>query len=100
MNCIYCKDESNRRANYKGNQIYQCKTCKRCFLEEYSRKSVDHLRLANEVVKLNREGVGIRSIARLLETASQTILRIMKTKLAEISEQKSKKKMMKFKSGK
>jgi len=66
---IYVKNGKTKQ----GKQRYKCKQCGQTFLKKYSNKAcLDKLNIW--IVKLIKEGNGIRSISRLLEISSTTVL--------------------------
>lgn len=74
-NCINCKGKAikyGKTAN--GKQRFCCSVCNKTFLQEYSYNAY-HLPTDTFIVKYIKEGVGIRSIARLLAISTTTVLK-------------------------
>jgi transposase-like protein len=78
MNCIYCSNEVIKRGiSANGIQIYYCKSCKRAFKSAYIRRKHNLEDYRYLIIKLNNEGVGLRSMGRILNIPFQTVLRMM-----------------------
>ena len=66
MECNYCKGKCIKKGKYGNVQKYQCVMCKRYQRSSYSYRRYD--RHTEEQIKLlNREGVGISSMGRILQ---------------------------------
>ena len=71
--CRHCNENCIKYGWFKGNQRYRCGTCKRIFMNSYTYNACRQT--TNEwITNLVKEGSGIRSIARLLEISSTTVL--------------------------
>lgn len=57
---------------FNGKQRYFCKNCKLSVVKNYSYNGYNSF-LNKKVIALTKEGVGIRSIARLLSVSKQTV---------------------------
>ncbi len=79
--CIKSGDNKSIVRNGKttdGRQRYKCKLCSKRFLKNYSYKAYS-FSINSELVNLLKEGVGIRSMSRLLNISPTTVLsRILK----------------------
>ena len=79
--CIKSGDEKLIVRNGKttdGRQRYKCKLCSKRFLKNYSYKAY-FFDVNENIVNLLKEGVGIRSMSRLLNISPTTVLsRILK----------------------
>ncbi|WP_374441376.1 IS1-like element transposase [Epilithonimonas sp.] len=59
-------------------QQYFCKTCQKRFLDYYSYQAYRKV-MNTQIIQLAKEGLGIRSIARILDISANTVLkRILK----------------------
>ncbi|AWM12959.1 IS1 family transposase [Flavobacterium sediminis] len=76
INCPKCKEKkvikNGRTKNNK--QQYYCKTCCHRFIENYSYQAYNPNTNQN-IIKLTKEGLGIRSIARILKISPTTLLK-------------------------
>jgi transposase-like protein len=78
MKCIYCSNKVIKRGiSANGIQIYYCKSCKRSFKSAYIRRKHNIAEYQDLIIKLNNEGMGLRSMSRILNIPFQTILRMM-----------------------
>lgn len=70
----YSKNIIKNGTTKTGKQQYFCKSCKKRFLEYYSyiayRKTTN-----SNIIQLTKEGVGIRSTARILKISTTTLLK-------------------------
>lgn len=73
--CSICKRRSVKNGITKtGIQRFRCKACGKQFQEKY--KNNAYAKNTNtQIVQLTKEGVGIRSIARLLNISTTTVLK-------------------------
>ena len=55
-----------------GKQRYQCKGCRKVFIEDYTYEACN-TKTNNNIIRLTKEGCGIRSIARLLKICCRTV---------------------------
>jgi IS1 family transposase/transposase-like protein len=75
--CIRCVGESICIKNGTcrlGKQRYLCKSCKTSFIVNYSYKAYNSSTTKN-LITLLKEGCGIRSISRILEISTTTVLK-------------------------
>lgn len=77
--CPICKGYSIKYGFTKANkQRYQCKTCAKVYIKNYAYKA--YLKYIDKaIVKLLQECCGIRSISRVLEIATTTVLNRIRT---------------------
>ena len=74
--CPYCQSESIVKSgkNCNGKQRYQCKYCHKRFITDYTYKAylpdTD-----SKIIQLTKEGLGIRSTARVLGISVTTLLK-------------------------
>lgn len=72
--CKYCSNILIKYGKSSANKTrYRCKSCKRTQVENYSYKAYSS-DLNKSIISLTKEGAGIRSIARLLEISTNTLL--------------------------
>jgi insertion element IS1 protein InsB len=76
---IICKSCYSKNIIKNGNtktkkQQYICKNCKKRFIEFYSYKAY-HKNINSKIIQLTKEGLGIRSTARVLNISTTTLLR-------------------------
>lgn len=75
MKCKYCSKQTLVRKGKRGiKQRYQCKSCKKYQQDIYLYKLYDSS-FDKEIRKLNAEGVGIRSMTRILGFSKRTLIR-------------------------
>ncbi|SHH70997.1 hypothetical protein SAMN05444388_11619 [Flavobacterium johnsoniae] len=76
MKCPKCKEQkvikNGRTKNNK--QQYYCKMCSHRFIEYYTNQAYK-LDIYQKIVQFNKEGLGIRSTARILEISATTLLK-------------------------
>ncbi len=73
--CPYCSSACTLFGkSATGNQRYRCKNCKRTHSKAYSYNACRHY-TGKRVVQLTLEGLGIRSIGRVLKISCATVLR-------------------------
>lgn len=76
MNCPKCKEQkvvkNGRTKNNK--QQYYCKMCSHRFIEYYTNQAYK-LDINEKIVQFTKEGLGIRSTARILEISATTLLK-------------------------
>jgi insertion element IS1 protein InsB len=73
--CPYCTSKNivkNGRTSTKKQQ-YHCKSCRKRFLDYYSYKAYGR-EINHNIISLTKEGVGIRSTARLLQISTSTVI--------------------------
>ena len=73
--CPYCKGKIVKNGRTKTSiQRFRCRNCSKQFQENY--KNNAYLECINtQIIKLIKEGVGIRGIARLLAISTTTVLK-------------------------
>ncbi|WP_298753795.1 IS1 family transposase [uncultured Psychroserpens sp.] len=74
MKCKYCHQINTIKKGKRNNfQRYYCKDCKRSFQNNYSYKAYSSE--TNDLIKnLLKEGCGIRSISRIINISTKTVL--------------------------
>ncbi|TJY34837.1 IS1 family transposase [Pontimicrobium aquaticum] len=74
MKCKYCHQANTIKKGKRNNlQRYYCKDCKGYFQNNYSYKAYNSK--TNELIKnLLKEGCGIRSISRIINISTKTVL--------------------------
>ncbi len=81
MKCKYCfKNRCIKKGVRNSTQRYQCKNCSKYQLKDYKYKLFE-INDEKNIISLNAEGVGIRSISRVLGYSKGTISR----KILELS---------------
>ncbi len=68
-----------------GNQRLRCNSCGKTRVQEYCYKAYDNSTNPN-IVALLKEGVGIRSTARLLSISQTTVIKRIKALAAQVQE--------------
>lgn len=76
LSCKFCSCTCKRNGIAYGNQRWKCKTCGKTQFRQYKR-SVFNAKREQALLRLNAEGVGIRSMARLLGYSPTHILRLL-----------------------
>lgn len=77
MNCNYCKGKCIKKGFYKTIQRYQCKACGRNQRRTYRNRKYTGW-TDEQITVLNREGVGISSIGRILSIPKTSVQRRIK----------------------
>ena len=74
--CPYCQSESivKSEKNCNGKQHYQCKYYHKCFITDYTYKAYLP-NIDSKIIQLTKEGLGIRSTARVLGISVITFLK-------------------------
>ena len=74
--CLYCKSKNIIKNGYTKNkkQQYCCKTCNKRFIDYYTYKAY-LTNLNKSIIQLTKEGLGIRSTARVLQISTTTLLK-------------------------
>ena len=90
MKCIHCNHLCIKKGFSGLTQRYQCKNCKKYQQKDYSYQRVWDQ--AEVVMRLNNEGLGVRSMSRILTIPKTTICRMiekigMKIRYAEQNEE-------------
>ena len=74
MECLKCKGTPVKNGRSKNNlHRYYCKSCKKNFQYRYVYKACCHP-IAQSISTLTKESCGIRSIARILEISTTTVI--------------------------
>lgn len=76
MKCIYCSSENSIKSGFTSccKQRYYCKDCKKKFITNYSYNAYQS-NINSQIVTLTKEGLGIRSTARVLKISATTLLK-------------------------
>ncbi len=74
--CIYCKSKAIIKNGFTKNkkQQYYCKSCCKRFIDYYCYNAYKTT-INSKIVKLTKEGLGIRSTARVLRISTTTLLK-------------------------
>jgi len=74
MNCNYCNQNTSiKKGKRNGKQRYHCKACNKNFQNNYSYRAYANS-IDSMLIKLLKEGCGMRGIARILEISCGTVL--------------------------
>lgn len=75
LNCKYCENTCIKNGFYtNGKQRFKCKSCGKRQIEKYSYNAYQP-NLNLQIVMLTKEGLGIRSTARVLGISTTTLLK-------------------------
>ena len=79
IRCFRCVDDERNSMvkngkTLAGKQRFICKNCKKSRVESYSYNAY-HSDLNQQIILLTKEGLGIRSTARVLEISATTLLK-------------------------
>lgn len=77
MKCQYCKGSCIKKGCYKRRQLYRCKDCLKYQRLVYVKSTVSEEKITM-VQNMNCEGVGIRSMSRLLKISRSSVQRKLK----------------------
>lgn len=74
--CVFCRSDKIIKNGFTKNkkQQYYCKDCRKRFIDFYTYRAYDKT-LNNKIIALTKEGLGIRSTARVLTISTTTLLR-------------------------
>src|SRR5690606_2486492 len=74
--CVCCKSDKIIKNVFTKNkkQQYYCKDCRKRFIDFYTYRAYDKT-LNNKIITLTKEGLGIRSTARILTISTTALLR-------------------------
>jgi insertion element IS1 protein InsB len=74
--CMYCSCDNLIKSGKTTNekQRYLCKNCGNRFIENYTYQAYQP-QINKAIIQLNNEGVGIRSISRILKISTTTLLK-------------------------
>jgi len=73
--CNTCQTKLTRHGYTKSGIIrYRCKTCCKTQVERYTYKAYDK-NINQQIIRLTKEGLGIRSTARVLKISATTLLK-------------------------
>ena len=74
MDCKYCSEPCNKCGKQRnGKQRYCCKVCLKYQQDDYQ-KHAYNIGINDQITSMIKEGVGIRSIGRLLKISKNTVL--------------------------
>lgn len=74
MNCIYCRNNNTTKRGKRNDiQRYQCNSCNKYFQEEYTYNAYNP-KTNDQIIRLLKECCGIRSISRILNISTKTVL--------------------------
>lgn len=76
MNCKYCQGSCVKKGKYKSVQKYQCSKCGK-YQRAHYRQLTHSMKNQEQVRVLNNEGMGIRSISRVLQIPRTSILMLL-----------------------
>ncbi len=76
MKCKHCQSKSIIKSGFTNynKQRYCCKNCKKKFIIDYTYKAY-HSNINQQIIVLTKEGLGIRSTARVLKISTTTLLK-------------------------
>ena len=75
MKCQYCNHHCHKKGfQQNGTQKYCCTVCRKYQQSVYKKKAY-RTNLNNKIIVLLKEGCGIRSIARILKIATNTVIK-------------------------
>jgi transposase-like protein len=78
MNCPHCSSDTSVKSGFaKGKQRYKCKACGYPFTVE-NKSTAKPLSLKKQALQLYLEGLGFRSIGRLLGVSNVSVLNWIK----------------------
>jgi insertion element IS1 protein InsB len=77
MKCQYCKGSCIKKGCYKRRQLYRCKDCLKYQRLLYVKSNVSEEKVSM-LQNMNCEGVGIRSMSRLLKISRSSVQRKLK----------------------
>src|SRR5690606_32576789 len=74
--CVFCRSDKIIKNGFTKNkkQQYYCKDCRKRFINFYTYRAYDKT-LNNQIIALTKEGLGIRSTARVLAISPTTLLK-------------------------
>ena len=75
-NCPSCNSKHVIKNGFTGNKKQQfiCKSCKKRFIDYYTYKAYNHW-VNKRIIQFTKEGLGIRSTARILKISTTTLLK-------------------------
>lgn len=95
--CSKCVDQNSGFTKYgktkNGKQRYQCRSCKTVSVLKYTYRAYK-ANLNDKIIQLTKEGIGIRSTARILKISTTTLLK----RILEIAKKISPPKVKKYQS--
>lgn len=75
IKCRFCGEKCVKNDfQLNGNQRYKCKVCKKRQQPKYLYKAYE-ASLNRQIILLTKEGLGIRSTARILQISTTTLLK-------------------------
>lgn len=72
MECKHCKGSCKRKGRYRGIQKWRCSHCGK-YQREIYRQNCYSREVEQQIVILNNEGVGIRSMGRILQIPKSSV---------------------------
>lgn len=80
MECRFCCSENTiRSGKVRNKQRYECKGCNKYFVNELSARGYPgHIKL--QALEMIKEGMGFRSVSRLLKVSLSAVLKWFKNK--------------------
>lgn len=74
--CPHCRSQEIIKSgkNSLGKQRYQCKLCRKRFITQYTYNAY-RAEINSKIIQCTKEGLGIRSTARILSISATTLLR-------------------------
>ena len=85
MKCKYCDTKCHKKGKRNRRQQYQCPVCYSYQKQNYVRNSLKSYD-TELLIKLNNEGLGIRSIGRVLNIPKSTVSKLIFTLSKEIKQ--------------
>ena len=80
MKCRFCSGENIiKSGKVRNKQRYNCKECKKYFVTELSIRGYDQ-NIKLQALKMIKEGIGFRSISRLLKVSLSGVLKWFKNR--------------------
>uniref|UniRef100_UPI0035311CED transposase-like zinc-binding domain-containing protein n=1 Tax=Flavobacterium noncentrifugens TaxID=1128970 RepID=UPI0035311CED len=85
--CPYCKELTaiKNGATKNKKQQYHCKACKKRYLSNYTYNAY-HPNINADIILFTKEGLGIRSTARILKIAAATLLKRIRAIAKQITQ--------------
>lgn len=79
MTCKHCNSICIKYGKQQNQQQrYKCKNCGKTQQDAYSRQAYNNICINDQIARMVKEGCGIRSMARLLQLATNTIIKRIK----------------------
>jgi len=75
IKCKYCEKPCSKNGfQLNGTQKYRCKGCKKYCQTQYHYRAYEK-HISDDIINLNNEGMGIRSMARFLKISHSTVIK-------------------------